>query len=186
MNGPPLRRCCPISRAGSLGKRSSCSQWHSLGLAVCSALARSTKCFRTLLRPPLCGLSASAILWFRSPARPPGSFYGPEGVKSLFSFNRARGSCWRCKLVCRVKASIPAAIWQCRQRHCDTARTPTPPATTSRHSLHRSHGLAKALRSGIRPVESFLAGPYCSPQNFPQSIARPTADMLIWKTVNTY
>jgi hypothetical protein len=31
--------------------------------------------------------------------------------KSLFSFNRTSGSCWRCKRVCRVKASIPAAIW---------------------------------------------------------------------------
>ena len=54
-----------------------------------------------------------AILWgFRSPARPPGSFDGPEGRRgSFFSFNRTSGSCWRCKPVCRVKASIPGAIW---------------------------------------------------------------------------
>src|SRR5450631_1524112 len=48
---------------------------------------------------------------FRSPTRPPGSFNGPEGGKSLFSFNRTSGSCWHCKLVCRVKASIAGAIW---------------------------------------------------------------------------
>ena len=31
-------------------------------------------------------------------------------------------------------------------------------STARRNSLHRSHGLAKALRSGIRLVESFLTG----------------------------
>jgi hypothetical protein len=29
--------------------------------------------------------------------RPPGSFNGPEGMCSLFSFNRISGFCWRCK-----------------------------------------------------------------------------------------
>jgi hypothetical protein len=55
--------------------------------------------------------TASRYSGFRSPTRPPGSFNGPEGGKSLFSFNRTSGYCWRCKPVCRVKASIPGAIW---------------------------------------------------------------------------
>jgi len=52
-----------------------------------------------------------AILAPRLDHPPPDSFNGPEGGKSLFSFNRTGGSCWRCKPVCRVKASIPGAIW---------------------------------------------------------------------------
>jgi hypothetical protein len=44
-----------------------------------------------LMRPPPCGSSASRYSGFRSPARPPGSFNGPEGGKSLFSFNRTSG-----------------------------------------------------------------------------------------------
>jgi hypothetical protein len=38
--------------------------------------------------------------------------------------------------------------------------------------------LAKALRSGIRLVESFLTGLSCSQQNFPQSIA---GRLPIWR-----
>ena len=46
---------------------------------------------------------------------------------------------------------------QRRQRHCRTAFADTHASSTARrNSLHRSHGLAKALRSGIRLVESFL------------------------------
>src|SRR6202011_3570757 len=51
-------------------------------------------------------------------------------------------------------------------------------STASRNSLHRSHGLAKALRSGSRLVESFLTGLSCSQQNFPQSIA---GRLPIWR-----
>jgi hypothetical protein len=41
---------------------------------------------------------------------------------------------------------------QRRQRHCRTAFADTHASSTaSRNSLHRSHGLAKALRSGISP-----------------------------------
>jgi hypothetical protein len=50
-------------------------------------------------------------------------------------------------------------------------------STARRNSLHRSHGLAKALRSGIRLVESFFDGT-CSQQNFPQSIA---GGLPIWR-----
>ncbi len=50
-------------------------------------------------------------------------------------------------------------------------------STASRNSLHRSHGLAKALRSGIRLAESFWTGLSCSQQNFPAIDCRPTADI---------
>jgi hypothetical protein len=123
--------------------------------------------------------TASRYSGFRSPTRPPGSFNGPEGGKSLFSFNRTSGYCWRCKPVCRVKASIPGASGQRRQRHCRTAFADTHASSTaSRNSLHRSRGLANALRSGIRLVESFLTGLSCSQQNFPQSIA---GRLPIWR-----
>jgi hypothetical protein len=95
-----------------------------------------------------------------------------EQGKSLFSFNRTSGSCWRCKPVCRVTASIPVQSGQRRQRHCRPAFAVTYASSTARrNSLHRSHGLAKALRSGSRLVESFLTGLSCSHQNFPKSIA---------------
>jgi hypothetical protein len=62
----------------------------------------------------------------------------------------------------------------CRTAFADTHAS----STASRNSLHRSHGLAKALRSGIRLVESFLTGLSCSQQNFPQSIA---GRLPIWR-----
>jgi hypothetical protein len=68
---------------------------------------------------------------------------------------------------------------QRRQRHCGTAFADTyASSTASRNSLHRSHGLGKALRSGIHLVESFLTGLSCSRQNFPQSIA---GGLPIWR-----
>ena len=49
-------------------------------------------------------------------------------------------------------------------------------STASRNSLHRSHGLTKALRSGIRLVESFLTG-LSFPAELPAIVCRRTADM---------
>jgi hypothetical protein len=49
-------------------------------------------------------------------------------------------------------------------------------STARRNSLHRSHGLAKALRSGIRLVESFLTG-LSFPAELPAIDCRRTADM---------
>ena len=104
---------------------------------------------------------------FRSPTRPPGSFNGPEGGKSLFSFNRTSGSCWRCKPVCRVKASIPGAIWA-------TPPAPLPPRLRGHLRLqHRPPKFASSVTRlgesaafGSRLVESFLTGLSCSQQNF--------------------
>jgi hypothetical protein len=96
--------------------------------------------------------------------RPPGSFNGPEGRSALIAPAGLIGAA----IGVLDQGGGPAA----------TPPTPLPPAfadtyassSASRNSLHRSHGLAKALRSGIRLVESFLTGLSCSQQNFPQSI----------------
>jgi hypothetical protein len=68
---------------------------------------------------------------------------------------------WRCP-------PIIAAVYVARTRHASS--------TARRNSLHRSHGLAKALRSGIRLVESFLTG-LSFPAELPAIDCRPTADM---------
>src|SRR5260370_16142339 len=77
--------------------------------------------------------------------------------------------------VCRVKAGRQFQLQSGQGRQRTTARPAFADthasSTASRNSLHRSHGLAKALRSGSRLVESFLTGLSCSQQNFPQSIA---------------
>src|SRR3979490_766585 len=56
------------------------------------------------------------------------------------------------------------------------SRTRTPPAPPAEIRFHRLHGLAKALRSGIRLVESFLTG-LSFPAELPAIDCRPTADM---------
>ncbi len=80
--------------------------------------------------------------------------------------------------VCRVRPSIPAAIWARPTAHHRPPRVADTHAssTARRNSLHRSHGLAKALRSGIRLVESFLTG-LSFPAELPAIDCRPTADM---------
>jgi hypothetical protein len=93
--------------------------------------------------------SASRYSGFRSPTRPPGSFNGPEGGKSLFSFNRTSGSYWRCKLVCRVKASIPAAIW---------ATPPAPLPHRVRRHPRLQHHQPKFASSVTRLGESAAIG----------------------------
>jgi hypothetical protein len=132
------------------------------------------------LRPPLCGSSASRYSGFRSPARPPGSFNGPEGVMSLFSFNRTSGSCRRCKPVCRVKASIPAAIWaRPTAHHC-------PPRVRGHARLqHRPPKFAlsvtwlgESAAIGQSPRGVFFDGTVLTQQKLPQSIA---GGLPIWR-----
>jgi hypothetical protein len=99
-----------------------------------------------------------------------------RGVGSFFSFNRTSGSCWRCNRVPGEGVNS-----SCNLGKADSA--PLPPrfadtyasSTAGRNSLHRSHGLAKALRSGSRLVESFLTGQSCS--QLPAIDCRQTADM---------
>jgi hypothetical protein len=99
------------------------------------------------LRPPLCGSSASRYSGFRPPARPPGSFNAEGG--ELLQLNRTSGSCWRCKPVCRVKASIPGAIWA-------TPPAPLPPRL--RGHLRLQHRPPKFASSVTRLGESAAIG----------------------------
>jgi hypothetical protein len=123
-------------------------------------------------------LSASRYSGFRSPTRPPGSFNGPEGGKSLFSFNRTSGSYWRCKLVCRVKASIPAAIWA-------TPPAPLPHRVRGHPRLqHRQPKFASSVTRlgesaaiGHSPRGVFFDGTALFPAELPAIDCRPTADM---------
>src|SRR5229473_8440825 len=117
-----------------------------------------------------------AILWgFRSPARPPGSFDGPEGRRgSFFSFNRTSGSCWRCKPVCRVKASIPGAIWATPA--APRSRTPTPPAPPAEiRFIGHTAWRRRCDRHSPRGV--FFDGTVLFPAELPAIDCRRTADM---------
>jgi hypothetical protein len=91
-----------------------------------------------------------AILWVPI-ANAPAGFVQRSGVgKSLFSFNRTSGSCWRCKPVCRVKASNPGAIWA-------TPPAPLPPRL--RGHLRLQHRPPKFASSVTRLGESAALSP---------------------------
>ena len=105
-----------------------------------------------------------AILWVPI-ANAPSALIAPAGL--VGAANRCAG--WR--------RQFQVQSGQRRQRHCRTEFADTHASSTaSRNSLHRSHGLAKALRSGIRLVESFLTG-LSFPAELPAIDCRPTADM---------
>jgi hypothetical protein len=114
---------------------------------------------------------------FRSPGRPPVRSTVLGGW-SLFSFNRTSGSCWRCKPVCRVKASIPGAIWA-------TPPAPLPPRVRGHPRLqHRQPKFASSVTRlgasaaiGQSPRGVFFDGTVLFPAELPAIDCRPT----IWR-----
>ena len=119
-----------------------------------------------------------AILWVPIANAPAGFVQRSGGGKNLFSFNRTSGSCWRCKPVCRVKASIPAAIWA-------TPPAPLPHRVRGHPRLqHRQPKFASSVTRlgesaaiGHSPRGVFFDGTVLFPAELPAIDCRPTADM---------
>ena len=99
-------------------------------------------------------------------------------VLRSFSFIRTSGSCWCCKPVCRVKESIPAAIWA-------TPPAPLPHRVRGHPRLqHRQPKFASSVTRlgesaaiGHSPRGVFFDGTVLFPAELPAIDCRPTADM---------